>query len=242
MRIRHVFLLAALFTLLGAGRTVFAQHSQMGYGSALDYSSAYTGPLGPTAFSTTVEGSARAGIADEIQALGQYNYNTSLARQQNEEARRRGMDNSLYAEHIYFEMRKLNQEYWLAQNPRSTPEQIKRINQSRLPRRLSPSELDPAWGTIYWPAILQHPEFDQDRTTLNDIFAHRRDEQFGLGTPVYHQVQQLTTDMRNVLNKEYATMSQMEWIQAVRFVESLGYEARFPSSDTTDTQAVAMNR
>jgi hypothetical protein len=35
--------------------------------------------------------------------------------------------------------------------------------------------------------------------------------------------------MRKTLDDERATMSQMEWIQAMRFIESLAYEARFPN-------------
>ncbi len=246
MKILHVIPLVAVVALCVDPRALQAQQAepqaQVGYASLNEYPPPIASQPAPVTFGTTVDGEARAGSADQLQALGELRYNTALARRQNEEARRQAADNALYAERIYFEMHKLNQQYWLAQDPPLTPEQRVRINQSQLPRRLSPSELDPAWGTIYWPAMLQRPEFDQDRTKLNDIFAHRRDEQFGLGTPVYHQVQQLTKDMRDVLNKEYATMSQMEWIHAIRFVESLGYEARFSSSDTAAAPAVAMNR
>ena len=41
------------------------------------------------------------------------------------------------------------------------------------------------------------------------------------------RVKALTADMRAQLDKEYDSMSQMEWIQAMRFLESLGYETRF---------------
>ncbi len=246
MKMRQIFSVAtfaALFAACGLASAQSQQTVQQGYTPPNDYPPPVTSQTPAIAGGNTIQGSARAGTAAMIQAQGQYNYNTSLANRQNIEAERQAIDNRLYAERIYFEMRRLNQEAWLAQNPRSTPEQIIRINQARLPRRLSTAELDPTWGTIYWPAVLQHAEFDRYRAALNDIFAHRADEHFGMGTPVYHQVQQLTNDMRAQLNREFATMSQMEWIQANRFIESLGYEARFPSSDVPNAPpAVAMNQ
>jgi hypothetical protein len=33
--------------------------------------------------------------------------------------------------------------------------------------------------------------------------------------------------MRTALDEQHATMSQMEWIQSMRFIESLAYESRF---------------
>jgi hypothetical protein len=235
----------AMFSFMAAvvcGGALQAQQTQLTYAPSADCSPLINGQQASIAYGTTIDGEMRAGMADQMRALGELRYNSAIAWRQNEEARRQAADNDLHAEKIYFQMRKLNRESTLAEHPRLTAAEIKKINQSRLPRRLSPSELDPTWGTIYWPAVLQRAEFELARTTLNDIFAHRRDERFGLGTPAQHQVQQLTTEMRNELNSKIADMNQMEWIQAVRFVESLGYEARFSSSETPAPPAVAMNR
>jgi hypothetical protein len=176
---------------------------------------------------STFDGSYLMGKAAFARGLGQYNYNTALAIRQLEDANRQAIDNQLYAEKTYFEMRRLNDEYWLLKNPRSTPEQRVLIDQSRLPRRLTSSELDPTWGVIRWPAVLERPEFDSIRGKLNDVYAHRSEGHFGVGTPEYTHVQQLTHDMRALLDQEYNSMSQMEWIQAMRFIESLAYESRF---------------
>lgn len=176
---------------------------------------------------TTALSSYMTGMAAFTQALGQATYNTALASRHFEEARRQWLDNNLHAEQVYFEKRRLNDEYWLSKHPPMTPEQQAQIDQSRLPRRLTSSELDPTWGMIRWPAVLERPEFDTVRSKLDDIFAHRGDESFGVGTPIYARIQQLTRDMRAQLDEDYPTMSQMEWVQAMRFVESLAYEARF---------------
>jgi GNAT superfamily N-acetyltransferase len=175
----------------------------------------------------TIAGSYLTGKAAFAQGLGQYNYNTALAIRQLEEADRQAIDNHNYAVKSYYDLRRMNEEYWLSLHPRSTPEQIAQINVARVPRRLTTSELDPTWGQIRWPAVLEHPEFDADRLQLDDVFAHRNEEGSGVGSAVYAKVLRLTRDMRSILDQEYATMSQMEWIYAMRFLESLAYEARF---------------
>jgi hypothetical protein len=167
------------------------------------------------------------GMAAFAKGLGAFSYDSALASGYYEDAKRKGVDNQLHAEQTYFEMRRVNDEYWLSKHQPMTPEQQAQIDQSRLPRRLTTSELDPTWGVIRWPAVLERTKFDTVRSQLNDIFAHRGDESFGVGTPIYAQIQQLARDMRSQLDKDYPTMSQVEWIQAMRFIESLAYEARF---------------
>lgn len=185
---------------------------------------------GPAVYSPgygTVAGSYLSGAGALASGLGEYNYNTALAIRQLQDANRQAIDNQVFAQKSQIEMRRLNKVQWLADHPRSTPEQIAKINESRLPRRLSTSELDPTWGQIRWPAVLQRPEFEKVRAGLNDIFAHRSVETFGVGSPAYAEVQRLTHEMRTALDEQHATMSQMEWIQSMRFIESLAYESRF---------------
>jgi hypothetical protein len=185
------------------------------------------GGSGSTPGYGTIAGSYLSGAGALADGLGQYNYNTALAIRQLEEANRQAIDNLAYSQKSQIEMRRLNKVQWLADHPRSTPEQTAKINESRLPRRLSTSELDPTWGQIRWPAVLQRPEFEKVRAGLEDIFAHRSVETFGVGSPAYTEVQRLTREMRTALDEQHATMSQMEWIQSMRFIESLAYESRF---------------
>jgi hypothetical protein len=74
---------------------------------------------------------------------------------------------------------------------------------------------------------LQRPEFEKVRASLDDIFAHRSTETFGVGSRTYEEVQRLTREMRTTLDDEHTTTTQMEWIQSMRFIESLAYESRF---------------
>ena len=178
---------------------------------------------------TTVEGSYLSGAAAFAAGLGQYNLDTARAAKQFEDAYHQALDNRVYALQTYYELQRLNKTHWLADHPRLTAEQIAQVNRSRLPRRPSATELDPTWGVIRWPDVLELPEFETPRRQLDDLFAHRADERPGVGTSFYRRVQALAGDMRKTLDDERATMSQMEWIQAMRFIESLAYEARFPN-------------
>jgi len=106
---------------------------------------------GPGAYSPgygTIAGSSFAGLGAFASGLGEYNYNTALAIRQLEDAKRQAIDNQVYAQKSQIEMRRLNNIQWLADHPRSTPEQVAKINDARLPRRLSTSQLDPTWGSI----------------------------------------------------------------------------------------------
>jgi hypothetical protein len=187
----------------------------------------------------TVEGSYLNGAAALAQGLGQYNYDTALADRQFEAARRLAVENGLLAQKAYYEARRVNTEHWLAEHSRSTPEQISRINLSRLPRRLSESDLDPTWGVIRWPAVLERDEFETFRARFDDAFAHRSEERSGVGSAFYRRVQTLGRDMRALLDERRDSMSQMEWIQAMRFIESLAYEGRFAPNTTAAKYTVA---
>jgi hypothetical protein len=184
--------------------------------------------------SGTIAGSYLSGAGALADGLGQYNYKTALAIRQLEDANHQAIDNQLSAQKSRIEIRRLNRIQWLADHPHSTPEQMTVINQARLPRRLTAGELDPTWGQIRWPAVLQRSEFDKMRIQLDDVFAHRSNESFGVGTAAYGEVQHLTSELRTALDQEYTTMSQMEWIQAMRFIESLAYESRFAPGAVVD--------
>lgn len=186
----------------------------------------------------TIEGSYLSGAAALAEGLGKYNYDSARAARQLEAARRQASQNRLLEQSSYYELRRLNEANWLAEHPRSTPEQLAQIDRSRLPRRLNPSELDRTWGVIDWPAVLERPKFEKFRDQFNEIFAHRSDERFGVGSAIYSRTQALAHDMRASLDEQRDSMSQMEWIQAMRFIESLAYETRF-ASDATAGQNMA---
>jgi hypothetical protein len=246
MKIRMALGAVALFQFAVLGTTAASAQSMGGRamasssGSMMSTATSPGGSMGTVVYPSsgygaggsspgfgTITGSSFAGLGAFASGLGEHNYNTALAIRQLEEINRQSIDNKLYAEKSQIEMRRLNNIQWLADHPRSTPEQTAKINEARLPRRLSTSQLDPTWGSIRWPAVLQRPDFEKVRGSLDDIFAHRSTETFGVGSPAYNEVQRLTREMRATLDEQHTTMTQMEWIQSMRFIESLAYESRF---------------
>jgi hypothetical protein len=199
----------------------------------------YGGGGGGSGGVATVDGSYLSGSAALAEGLGKYNYDSARAARQMEDATHQAIENRLMAQRSYYEARALNKAQWLAEHPRSPPEQLAQINQSRLPGRLAASDLDPTWGSIRWPAVLERPEFETMRKQFDDIFAHRSEEQFGVGSAVYRRTRSLAHDMRALLDEQYTSMSPMEWIHAMRFIESLAYETRFAADQPTGKYTVA---
>jgi hypothetical protein len=264
MKTRFIFLATLLLSLATFSNSAFAQSMRgmgmpaMGGGGGTNHSGAgggnpgttmggafsgyggsYGGDYGGSSAVATVEGSSLTGEAALAEGLGKFNYDSARAAKQIEDARQQAIANWLLAQKAYFESRAINQAEWLAEHPRSTPAQLAQINQSRLPHRLSSSDLDPTWGVIHWPDVLQRSEFEKFREQFDDAFAHRSDERFGVGSAFYSRTQRLAHEMRASLDGQRDSMSQMEWIEAMRFIESLAYETRFAPNMTADKYTAA---
>lgn len=261
MKTRFIFTAALLIPIASTGNSAAAQ-SMLGYGSpsmsggggttrsgttggipmggmSNASGTSYGGGGGSSGGIATADGSYLSGAAALAEGLGKYNYDSARAALQIEDASHQAIENRLLTQQLYYEARRLNNAHWLADHPRSTPEQLAQINQSRLPRRLTASDLDPTWGSIRWPAVLERPEFETMRKQFDDIFAHRSEEQFGVGSAVYRRTRSLAHDMRALLDEQRTSMSPMEWIHAMRFIESLAYETRFTADQPTGKYMVA---
>jgi hypothetical protein len=264
MKTRFIFAVTFLLSMAASSISVFAQSMQgigtpaMGGGGGTNrpgtaggtptggtmggmsngFAGSYGGGEGGSGVAT-IEGSYLSGAAALAEGVGKYNYDSARAARQIEDATHQAIENRLLAQKSYYEARRLNIANWQAEHPRSTPEQLAQINQSRLPRRLSSSDLDPTWGVIRWPAVLERPEFEKFREQFGDNFAHRSEERFGVGSAIYSRTQTLAHDMRALLDEQRGSMSQMEWIQAMRFIESLAYETRFAPDTVAGKYTVA---
>ncbi len=205
-------------------------------GALSGYGGSYGGDSGG---GTTVDGSYLSGAAALAAGLGKYNYDSARAAKQLEDARQQAIANQVLAQKAYYQLRALNQANWLAEHPRLTSDERAQIIRSQLPRRLSSSDLDPTWGVIRWPNVLQRPEFEKFRGQFDDAFAHRTDEQFGINSAFYSRTQSLAREMRALLDEQRNSMSQMEWISAMRFIESLAYETRFAPNMTAEKYTAA---
>jgi len=186
-------------------------------------------PYGHRGASTPAESYA-SGAAALIRAQGSYNLLTSQATVNATEARRYALENSVRATEAYFKRRELNQEYRARmRGPRATPEDLKRYAEAGKPPRLSPSEMDQVNGEITWPRILRTDRYAGYRFRLEALFAKRAgpDE---LSAASYFQIDRTTKAMLGELKNQVAVVPQMEYIAAKRFIQSLAYEARRPTS------------
>jgi hypothetical protein len=131
------------------------------------------------------------------------------------------------AEH-YFEMRRMNESYRAERrSPGLTPEELADINESRLPRRLTPEQWQPSRGLIHWPAPLRGDEHAAERARLEELFAERTPEDSGVGGAGYGEARRLARRMRDQLAARAKELSVEEFALARKFIDSLAYEARF---------------
>ena len=103
-----------------------------------------------------------------------------------------------------------------------------------MPERPNTCEL--SRGVIHWPETLQREEFMLHRLQLDTLFARRTQENSGVGSSNYREVQTASREMREELKDLVQQMSPAEYLSARKFIEALAYEAQFP----LDTPGVAV--
>jgi hypothetical protein len=185
---------------------------------------------------TTAAGSALLGAGALTYAAGSYNLNTAIGSTYYQKAYSQWIQNQKLREQTYFDMRRMNASYRAEEamrHPAATPEQIEEFNRSRIPAPLSANEFDPSKGVIEWPALLNRPEFKDDRARLEDLFAEGAADPHGsgVGTQNYRDIQDAVATMRDRLHSEIKQFGPDEYIPATKFLRSLAFEARTPGGD-----------
>ncbi len=179
--------------------------------------------------STAGESYAR-GMADVTRSAGMYNLATSEAAINATQAQKNYIENRDQWTNTYFQMREANRAYRAKERgPRPSMEDLVRYAQAGKPARLSPSELDSVSGGVSWPTLLQKEEFAEQRKQLEELFT-KRAEQGSLGPDQLTEIRRLTTSMIDDLKEQLQErkVTQMDYVSAKRFLESLSFEARTP--------------
>jgi hypothetical protein len=172
--------------------------------------------------STWEEGMMRGG-ADAMRAVGEMNYNNSLAMINAQEAYSRYLDNRLKATTTYFDLRQTNREARAEERgQRATPEKLAEIAKIRAPDRLAANYFDAATHGVVWPSVLENPYFAEERATINRLMETRR----GVGLES-REVQAVAEAMTAKLRTLVYEMKPSEYIAAKRFLTSLDYEMNF---------------
>lgn len=225
MKSRLLFLALAATLAMSADASAYRRYGG-GYGGNWGYAGAGTTPFG----------SAMLGIAASTQAAGQYNLYTSQAAINYQQAYQCWIENQKLRTQTYFDMRRMNASYRAElemQHPHATPEEIDAFNRSRMPEHLSANTFDPSHGMIEWPPLLTRSEFDGARGRLEGLFSEAAGDPHGsgLGTQNYRDIQQVVGEMSDTLHSEIKQFGPDEYIAATKFLKSLAFEARTPSSD-----------
>jgi len=187
--------------------------------------------------STAAEGFLH-GSADLTRACGQFNLHSSQAAIYQQEAYGRAIDNRQKHLKTYFEAKRMIESRRAERRPRpSTPEQISRRNQERLPQRLSRSQFDSATGTIRWHGVLENDEYASGRAELARLFAERQTDDSGAGTQNCRDIKCAVEDLKKQLGRDAKRISIDEFTPAKKFLDSLAYEARFAPSSRDEVLA-----
>jgi len=176
--------------------------------------------------SSTYEEGVLRGAADYIRGVGDYNYQSSLAAINYEEARRRYMQNRVQYVKDYFERRRINREAReYERGPRLTAEQLKAIARQARPQPLAAHQFDPATKSVLWPAALQGEEFAAARNAVDAAIKKWRGANAGAGGVVHRTVKAAVAEMRGTLKTKIRSMGPAEYMAAKKFLRSLEYDA-----------------
>ncbi|MCA9269559.1 MAG: hypothetical protein KDA41_13855 [Planctomycetales bacterium] len=178
---------------------------------------------------STVQEGVQRGFADIVRSAGEANLRNSEAAINYEDARSKYFDNRLKGTNTYFEMRQMNKQYRNAE--RTAPlssEQLYRIAAESAPKKLRASDLDPLTGDITWPLILQADEFSERREQLDALFLDRASGRASTQNMLdIQRIVQLTMDDLKANIRAYPAN---EYMQAKKFLESLAFSSRSPTT------------
>ena len=214
---------AILTTTIAASLFVGSIASAQTYDNNRGAGRRYDAPSVQHHASTATEGFLRGG-ADFARGMGEYNYYSSLARINNEEALTRYIDNRKKYTETYFEMRRTNREARAYERgPRPTPEQIEGYTKARRPKRLGAQSYDQESGLVNWPATLDAPQFAEQRAMVDQLITDRsaqnRDDD---GT-----IKKLASQLQTKLKDQIRQMDPSEYMEARAFLTGLQHEMNF---------------
>jgi hypothetical protein len=177
----------------------------------------------------TAQSSAEFGMASMIAASGYANLQNSIATRNYLAARSQDFDNRLQWTRAYYDMRREHRAY-VADHTRLSMDEITKIANDAAPKRLDATQLDPTTGKIAWPIILQDPRYVALTDELENLYKSRAVASNFVGAENYQSINRTCEDLLNLLRANIDEYQPNDFIQARRFVESLRYESRFPTS------------
>lgn len=121
--------------------------------------------------STVGEGYQR-GMASVINAQGSKNLSNSQAAINMTDARSSQIDNQVKSVNAFWEKNDIYNQHLQQQNYKIQQQREAYLAKNRL-QPLTTEEFDRTTGAITWPKVLEQPQYDQYRNTLDELFKKR---------------------------------------------------------------------
>lgn len=183
--------------------------------------------------STAAEGYLR-GLADLWRGWGDYNYETSLAAINNEEAERRELENSVARVSTRYERRQLSRQYRYGSRSNVDSEDqnvasnvsLRAAPVRRPAKRLTPAQFDPIAKTLAWPPLLYDDHFAGERTRLERLMAQRAEADPSNAAQSRRLIRQCVDRCRTKMKDNYRVITD-DLIEAFEFLRRIENELRF---------------
>lgn len=176
--------------------------------------------------STAAEGRMR-GYADIVRSQGAYNLATSEAMKNYQDARSKYIDNQMKWTKTYWERKRIGEEQIQAERDKKREARDRYlaakhdVRSSSEPTGLSPTQLDPNNGKLYWPTPLTAPEFAEPRKRLEELFVLNAHTQT---TPtINEEVKEASGEMMDLVRDNIKKMTANDYVSSRKFIEALPY-------------------
>jgi len=173
--------------------------------------------------STAGEGYQR-GAASIISAQGDRNLSNSQAAINATQARSNQIDNQVKSVNAFWEKNDIYQQHLQQQNYKIEQRRDAFMAQNRV-QPLTPEEFDRTTGRVTWLKVLEQPQYDKYRNTLDEMFK-KRAYAGALTSDDYMAAMNASKDWRAFLNTQSGTYPGPILSQMIRFVLKLDRELK----------------
>jgi len=183
----------------------------------------YGGGYGYGSGGQTAQGAALQGMSQVISAKGQYNLATSAAAINMTQAESNQLRNDVQGVQTFWQMRDSGRaERDKERGPVPTAEEMARRARAAAPRALTPNQIDPVSGTLYWPSALQDPSFEAQRSVVNGCTTNWV-KYGGLNYADQRQVRETIDAMYDSLKSQISSIPPQDYLACRMFLQSVLY-------------------
>jgi hypothetical protein len=176
--------------------------------------------------STTIQEGVQRGFADVVRSQGMANLYNSEAAINAETAYSKDLVNQRDYVQMYFDTRRMNDEYRAAERGKpATSEQMFRWAHRDAPQALNTYEFDPLSGQVNWPIALLDPSYAKYRNTTEQYFKARVQKPQSITFSSYEKMQELAENWLVDLKSKILNYKPNDYLRARKFIESLSAEA-----------------